>query len=587
MFKKKGFMLIVILILLFSVTLTACAWWRFWRSDDEDDILDTDIEYEGYFHRYDPEITITENVAAAGSEFAPGEDIENQAFTRWTRDEMGIVWKTSWNSPNQQANMERLTLALASGDLPDVATGEGRYINQIAISGSLVPLDPLLEEYASPLTKYMIDQWMEETEGTFLRPFTYDGELLAMPQMLDVWAATYQANWIRKDILDELGKDLPDTIEDLENILEAYHEMNPDGVGLILTRDFDGIAVVMEGFGAYPERWIENEDGELVYGSIQPEVKEALATLNEWYEKGWLDREFIAKDFDNAFENYVAGDGLVFRGPWWNIWWPMPTVWENLPEANIAPFPPLKPEGGERRVVFSAPTSANSFATGINREFEYPEALIILLNEKFDSYLRGDKELREKMKEEYDYEFKYPYMERQSPKNPDEGTHLWEYDYDEDVVGYGYFNLGETHENRAFGFAVGGSPTVLFDIYNEIYNAYVNDTLDELTGGAKSEYLGFDRDGLREQREFTHFRNIEMYNELDEKGVYEYDLFNGSPTPTMINRWAYLERIEEEIIAAIIMGDKPVSEFDDFVERWKDSGGKEITEEVNEWYEQF
>ena len=43
--------------------------------------------------------------------------------------------------------------------------------------------------------------------------------------------------------------------------------------------------------------------------------------------------------------------------------------------------------------------------------------------------------------------------------------------------------------------------------------------------------------------------------------------------------------MEDELFADIILGNKPLEAFDDFVDEWKRAGGDQITIEVNEWYD--
>ena len=62
------------------------------------------------------------------------------------------------------------------------------------------------------------------------------------------------------------------------------------------------------------------------------------------------------------------------------------------------------------------------------------------------------------------------------------------------------------------------------------------------------------------------------------------NLFTGPPTETMIKSWENLERMELEIFANIVYGNESIDAFDDFVERWKSTGGEQVTTEVNEWY---
>jgi putative aldouronate transport system substrate-binding protein len=50
----------------------------------------------------------------------------------------------------------------------------------------------------------------------------------------------------------------------------------------------------------------------------------------------------------------------------------------------------------------------------------------------------------------------------------------------------------------------------------------------------------------------------------------------------MKTRWASLEKLEQQAVLKIIVGEADVSSFDDFVASWTSAGGDIITEEVNE-----
>jgi len=53
-------------------------------------------------------------------------------------------------------------------------------------------------------------------------------------------------------------------------------------------------------------------------------------------------------------------------------------------------------------------------------------------------------------------------------------------------------------------------------------------------------------------------------------------------TPTMERKWANLKKLEDETFVAIVMGNKDLSAFDQFVADWKAQGGDEITAEIIE-----
>ena len=106
-------------------------------------------------------------------------------------------------------------------------------------------------------------------------------------------------------LADQLGLQPPKTMDDVLEISKAFTQKDPDGNG---QQDTYGIAATqylwdpvmgftgfMAGYGAYPNIWLEDESGKLVYGGIQPEVKQALKALQEMYRNHEIDSEFILK----------------------------------------------------------------------------------------------------------------------------------------------------------------------------------------------------------------------------------------------------------------------------------------------------
>ena len=68
---------------------------------------------------------------------------------------------------------------------------------------------------------------------------------------------------------------------------------------------------------------------------------------------------------------------------------------------------------------------------------------------------------------------------------------------------------------------------------------------------------------------------------LNDKYIPVYNAYNGQ-TETMETKWANLKKMEEETFAKIIIGKADISEFDTFVENWKNQGGDQILKEINE-----
>ena len=118
----------------------------------------------------------------------------------------------------------------------------------------------------------------------------------------------------RKDWLDNLGLEVPTTLEEFEEVLTAFVEQDPDGDGKADTagmaeRTFNAI------FGAYGLRCVTGaapgfkveemqlgEDGVPFFPYIRPEAKEVLALLHDWYERGLIDKEFITGENHGGYQ---------------------------------------------------------------------------------------------------------------------------------------------------------------------------------------------------------------------------------------------------------------------------------------------
>jgi len=67
--------------------------------------------------------------------------------------------------------------------------------------------------------------------------------------------------------------------------------------------------------------------------------------------------------------------------------------------------------------------------------------------------------------------------------------------------------------------------------------------------------------------------------------VIEYDKFTGAPTESMLSKGTYLTKFETEVYISIIMGDRSVEYFDEFVVEYLVNGGLAVNAEVNAWYQ--
>ena len=539
------------------------------------------------FHKYEEPITLTTHaVVTTNNVFQEGDSAESNGMTRWYENELGIQWKMAWTSGDGESNSQRLDLAFASDDLPDVISPSIAQLAKYVAAGKIQPLDDLIEQYASPLVKWAIRDVEEQTAGAFFAPVTIGGHIYALPQMSDT-LAWWTNNFIRTDILEEMGCEMPTTLAELEAIFDKYIEMYPGQYPVVLSKDLQDsgntFQTVLTACNAYMDMWMEDENGELVYTSIQPEMRTALERMATWYEKGYIDPEFVVVDGNKESEIVSGGDWLFCYGYWHKIA-TFCNTWANVEGSEISAVPFLLGDDGTCSVMKNAwYTSINAITTSC----EHPEAAIYALNAFWDSYYRNDVELREMLAAE-GYNWHYPVTEARDPINVDEVNEkysyvaepklLWKFDYPEELVGPGFMNDYYTHGNLTYGF-YGRLCSRANNDYATIAAA-VKAGMDEslLTEEAKQTWKGWYQSNPKMLTTFA--TSYDIWKDLPIK----VNKFCTSDTPAMVEKNAYLQKLELECFTNIIMGTKPIEAFDQFVEDWKTNGGDLITQEVNEWY---
>jgi len=539
------------------------------------------------YHKYDEPVTLTTHkVVSTSNVFIEGDSVENNGLIRWYEKELGIKWELAWTAGDGDSDSQKLDLAFASDDLPDVIETSLTQLGKYVEAGKIVPLDDLIEEYASPLVKWALKDATDNTAGAFFSPVTIGGKIYAIPQMSDS-LAWWTNNFIRTDLLEEMGCEMPTTLAELEAVFDKYIEMYPGHYPVVIDNalmdDANTLQSVLTSYNAYMDKWIEDADGNLVYTSIQPEMRAALERMASWYSKGYIDPEFAVVDGSKRSEALSAGDWLFTHGYWWYIA-TFCNTWKNVEGSDISAVPYLVGDDGTCSVMKNAWYTS---VVAVTTNCEHPEAAIYALNAFWDSYYRNDLELREILKEQ-GYEFHFPVTEEQeawnieevAANNPNvaEPKLLWQYNYDEELEGPGFLNDYYTHGNVHYGFYGRLSSRANNDYATISAAVKAGGDTSLLTEEAKKTWEGW---YLSHPKMLTTFAtSYDIWKDLE----FKVNAFTSSSTPTMIEKKSYLDKLQLEAFTNIIMGTKPIEAFDQFVEEWTQNGGAQITAEVNEWY---
>ncbi|MDK8189911.1 sugar ABC transporter [Paenibacillus sp. UMB7766-LJ446] len=470
----------------------------------------------------------------------------NNPATKWFKDHLGIDIQYVWTSLNDNgACNTKMTLAIASGEeLPDVvAAGDPQIVSQLIETGQFMDVSEVFNKFASEKYKAISEKYPE----IWLQA-TMNGTKYGIPLASDPYGND-NTLYIRDDWMKKFNLSAPKTLDDLSHMLDVFTNQDPDGNGKkdsyglsIGTKDgfVAGFASTDWIFGAYgtiPETWMKGPDGSLHYGSIQPGAKQALATLRDWYQKGYIDPEIAIHDSSKAAESVTSGKTGVISGPYWLPIWPLPDLTKNVPGATIAPYPlPVGPDGKAGRTTGKA---LNNIVL-INKKYSHPDAVMVLLNKGLENSDRDKgSDVEFGFQEGYDYTL------------DNDGKPMKSNDIRFDKMMFSGFPQSPDRNLDSLAYlSGGGAPRDSFDLANMTSQGAFKPAAviqSQLDAGIKNEFMG-------------------------------------SPTPTMKEKKEALRKMELEVYTKIIYGKEPIEAFDDFVAKWKSSGGDQITQEVNDWY---
>ena len=509
--------------------------------------------------KYDPPITISSIFVVDDTiKYRDGESYEDNAWTRAYEEELGIRIEYKWTVPQVQAS-DKINVLIATNDLPDLMNVDMKQLQRLvdAKEESITPLDSVYESYATDLTKEI-----RPIDDIAFKSANFNGQLMALPHNATTGLDRVPVLWIRQDWLDALGLERPETVDELTAVAEAFVKSDPDGngrddtFGIGLTKEilstFAGADGLFFAYGAYPGSWIEAEDGSLAYGSVQPEMKEALLKLQEFYQNWLLDPEFGTKDSGKVAEYTSAGRIGIEMGMMWNPSWPLNSSSDNDENADWVACPLASADGEAVVSVVDIPVS--NYVV-VNKRCEHPEAVLKMLNLFYEKVFGEN-------------------AEPQTYWETSDGIQAFKY---APIMSEKLYQNLDTHRDCLAAIEAGDASAlspIEMSYYEKIMNARGGSVLsadwcmDAIYGEAGA---------------FT------VLEKCEEEQTYRYNAFYGAPTDTMATKGSnivanagQLSKLENEVFTKIIMG-ASIDTFDAFVEDWNRLGGEQITAEVNEW----
>lgn len=504
------------------------------------------------YGRYPELVTYTLGKMSAdhNSNMPQGDTYEDNAYTRYLRNMLNIQNENVFEVDDESYD-NNIQMAIADQEIPDVMIVQDQSVLQLLARNDMI--EDLTQAYKDCATS-RIKAMYSSYGGRVLDSATINGKLMALP-------GTNIQNgpnllWLRKDWMDALNLDKPTNLAEAEDIVRAFIREDPGGngtgktVGLVcdtsLTGDPDRcfqLDVIFSAFGAYPKKWLQDEEGNVYAGSTAPEAKLALEHLHALYQEKVLDSQFPVRTSSNIRELIVNGQCGSFFGPWWAANDPLMDAYQQNPQAQWQPY--LIPTSEDGTLTTYTHDATNKYIV-VRKGYEHPEIIVKMISVLFD-YTR--------------------YVDRDAQEIND------------------YFQLNVDPTARPLAVNV-DYQDALFRTTKSIHQALDGDLAeDELLNIERSYYdacQAFLQNPTSPTAEAwsAYTSRITAVDLLsDAKLQYVENVFNGS-TETMSSKGWILEDLESDAYLQIICGGKPVDSFDTFVEEWNQRGGEVITREV-------
>ncbi|MDF2923596.1 MAG: extracellular solute-binding protein family 1 [Paenibacillaceae bacterium] len=439
----------------------------------------------------------------------------------------------TWNGGS--AYVQKLNTRIASGELPDLFMpwqgNEASLIKQDA----LADLTDLLPQYAPNV-------WKRIPEEVWNVVRTADssgkGRIYYVPA---VQTYTHYGAFIRKDWLDRVGMGVPKTKDEYVEVLKAFRDKDANGNG----DPNDELPVS----GREQGRWMDHlfamygvamlegmpmwdiYDGKLTYSAITPNMKSALEFIQYLYKEKLLDNETFLNKAD-VFQSKVYNDKI---GSWFHLNTGASQRIENIAKVNK-----------DVHLVALGVPQVDGFKGFItNTQINRPQWVIANKNEK--TTINALKLLD------------------------------WSANLDNlDKVLLGV--EGMHYEIKD------GVPSVLTGDPDKketrMLASYITG-MDEINRQSQLQITGAaaDKKFIYEQRDKIVETNQPFGKNIAGDGM-PASIFDGYSD--LKNQSMY-----QEYMTKIIIGEWPLSKFDEFVDKWNKSGGTEVTKRAQEWYQQM
>lgn len=207
---------------------------------------------------------------------------------------------------------EKINAAIASDSMPELVSltqVNSSAVRNALASGMFWDVEPYLSDYEN------LAAIPEET----IESARVSGGLYGVP--IQKHLARYGV-MVRQDWLDNLGLEVPHTLDELRDVARAFTEDDPDGNGKDDTYGFYeraesytlGFRMISGYFGA--GNYFEIDDEEQVVPSYTTDAhRDAVEWFADIYDNGWMNPDFVTLQKQNHIDGFLTDKGGIMIAP--------------------------------------------------------------------------------------------------------------------------------------------------------------------------------------------------------------------------------------------------------------------------------
>jgi putative aldouronate transport system substrate-binding protein len=320
------------------------------------------------------------------------EDFDTNHYKLWLEEQTGLKIEMTWLPAEEAEQIAMQQLSTGEG-MPDAYIGFGSHnifkqpnLQAYIHSGAIIPLTDYIERHGDHtkavyehLEDFYVKELMTQSDGNvyFMPGFSY--------HMITRYS---QILWINQGWLDNLNLKHPTTTDELQKVLTAFRDNDPNGNGL---KDEIPMAGTEKAYSKQPYDNLMNafiyndpknsrlsvENGKVVFGPITDEWRSGLAYLNALHNEGLYSPLSFTMDDQQLIE--LANDPRDILGAFTVSGFTY-TVMQSEPDviARYKPVAPLRGPDGVQLCTLSFPLPKPCGV--ITSASQHPEAVFKLFD---------------------------------------------------------------------------------------------------------------------------------------------------------------------------------------------------------------